>query len=118
LIGGAFYRPERRGRGCPEAHRCGGPGRMRRATMGTAASHACWGALVSAAACCGSVLARAGWSSTCRLLGKKRGGPRCCLLFSSLSHGSGRGWGRWARPRHRPGAWQQSSSEQEQCSPQ
>jgi hypothetical protein len=74
LIGGAFYRPERRGRGCPEACRSRGPGCVRRATLGTAALLACWGALVLAAACCVSVLARAGWSATCRLLGKKRGG--------------------------------------------
>jgi hypothetical protein len=30
LIGGAFYRPERRGQGCPEARRGGGPGGVRR----------------------------------------------------------------------------------------
>jgi hypothetical protein len=30
LIGGAFYRPERRGQGCPEARRLGGPGSVRR----------------------------------------------------------------------------------------
>jgi hypothetical protein len=105
LIGGAFYRPEHRGRGRPVARRCGGPGRVRRATLGTAALLACWGALVSAAACCGSVLARAGWSATCSKLGRREGGPGCCLLFSFLSHGLGRGRGRWARPQHRPGAW-------------
>jgi hypothetical protein len=30
LIGGAIYRSERRGRGCPEARRLGGPGNVRR----------------------------------------------------------------------------------------
>jgi hypothetical protein len=30
LIGGAFYRPERRGQGCPEARRLGGPGSVLR----------------------------------------------------------------------------------------
>jgi hypothetical protein len=93
LIGGAFYRPERRGRGRPEARRSGGPRRVRRATLGTAASLACWGALVSAAACCGSTLARAGWSATCRMLGRKEGGsgvlPSLLLPFSRLGSGLG-----------------------------
>jgi hypothetical protein len=39
---------------------------------------------------------------------ERGGGPGCCLLFSSLSHGSGRGRGRWTRPRRRPGAWLQA----------
>jgi hypothetical protein len=30
LIGGGIYRAERRGRGCPEARRLGGPGNVRR----------------------------------------------------------------------------------------
>jgi hypothetical protein len=46
------------------------------------------------------------------------GGPGRISLLPPTSHGSGRGRGNGARPWHRPGAWLQSSSEQEQCSPQ
>jgi hypothetical protein len=74
LIDGGFYRPGRRGRGRPVARRCGGPGRVRRATLGTAVLLACWRGSVSATGCCGSALAQSRWSATCSELGKKRGG--------------------------------------------
>jgi hypothetical protein len=115
LIRGGLYRPERRGRGRPEARRCGGPGRVRRATLGTAALLACWeGCRLG----CGGLWVGSGASmavGNVQQAGKKRGGgPGCCLLFSSLSHGSGRGRGHWARPWHRPGAWRQGLGKQVQ----
>jgi hypothetical protein len=67
LIGGGFYRPERQGRGRRVARRCGGPGRVRRATLGTTALLACWRGSVSAAECCGSALAQSRWSATVTL---------------------------------------------------
>jgi hypothetical protein len=93
LIGGGIYRSERLGRGCPEARQLGGLGRVRRATMGTVALLACWGASVSAAACCGSALARAGRSAMCSKLGRREGGswvlPPLLLPFSWLGSGQG-----------------------------
>jgi hypothetical protein len=44
------------------------------------------------------------------------GGPGRTSLLPSSSHGLGRGWGRWSRSRHRPGAWLQRLGELEQCS--
>jgi hypothetical protein len=91
LIGGGFYRPERRGRGRPVARWCGGPGDVRRATPGTAALRACWRGFPSATECCGSALARSWRSVTCSEQRKKRGGPRRILLlllhFSRLGSG-------------------------------
>jgi hypothetical protein len=45
---------------------------------------------------------------------KRGGGPGCCSLISSLSHGSGRDWGCWTRPRRLPGAWLQGLDERRQ----
>jgi hypothetical protein len=45
---------------------------------------------------------------------EERGGPGCCLLFSSLSHSLGRGRRSWAQPRRRPGAWLQALDERRQ----
>jgi hypothetical protein len=91
LIDGGFYRPGRRRRGRPVVRRCGGPGRVRRATLGTAALLACWRGSVSAAECCGSALAQSRWSATCSDLGKKRGGSwvlsPLLLPFSRLGSG-------------------------------
>jgi hypothetical protein len=84
LIGGGIYRSERRGRGCPEARRNGGPGRARRATLGTAALLACWGASVSAAECYGSVLASAGRSGACREEDDWEGALGAVLFFPPL----------------------------------
>jgi hypothetical protein len=44
------------------------------------------------------------------------GGPGCVSPSPSSSHGLGRRWGGWARPRHRPASWLQHRSELEQCS--
>jgi hypothetical protein len=82
LIDGGFYRPERRGRGRPVACRSGGPGHVRRVTLGAAALLACWRGSVLAAECCGSVMARARWSGACREEeGEERGGPGAVLRF-------------------------------------
>jgi hypothetical protein len=49
--------------------------------------------------------------------GRREGVLGVFFLFSSMTHGSGRGRGGWARPRRCPRAWLQGSSEQEQrCS--
>jgi hypothetical protein len=42
---------------------------------------------------------------------RREGGPGSVFLFSSLSHGSGRGRGGWARPRRRLRAWLQGQDE-------
>jgi hypothetical protein len=52
---------------------------------------ACWGVAGSAAGSCGSPLARAGWSSTCRLLGRRAGGPGVLQPLLLLLPGLGSG---------------------------
>jgi hypothetical protein len=46
-----------------------------------------------------------------RAEGEERGVLGARFLFSSISHGSGRGRGGWARPRRTPLAWLQDLSE-------
>jgi hypothetical protein len=65
LIGGGFYRPERRGQGHPVGGRRRLCWRRARATPASTALLACWRVVVSATECCGSVLARARWSGAC-----------------------------------------------------
>jgi hypothetical protein len=91
VLGGGFYRPGNRGRGHPVARRCGGPGNVRRATLGTAALRACLQGSVEATGCCGSALARPRRSVTCSEQREKRGGPGralpLLLHFSRLGSG-------------------------------
>jgi hypothetical protein len=42
-------------------------------------------------------------------------GPWGKARLPSVSPGLGRGWGRWSRSRHHPGAWRQCQGDQEQC---
>jgi hypothetical protein len=114
LIGGGFYRPGSRGRGCPVARRCGGPSDVRQATPGTAALQACLRSSVEATGCCGSALARPRRSVTCSEQREKRGGPGrvppLLLHFPRLGSGQ-RGLGSTKEALQ---AWLQGSSEREQ----
>jgi hypothetical protein len=74
VLGGALYRPERRGQGRPVGGRRRLCWRRARATPASTALLACWRVVVSAAECCGSVLARSRRSVTCSKQRKKRGG--------------------------------------------
>jgi hypothetical protein len=97
MLGGGFYRPGGRGQGRPVGGRRRGFWRRARAKPGAAALGACWRGLVTATGHCASALARSRRSATCREQREKRGGPGMFFLFSSMSHGLGRGRGGWAR---------------------
>jgi hypothetical protein len=84
LIGGAFYRPERRGQGRPVSGRRRTCWRRARATLASSALLACWKGLVSAAECCGSALARAGRSGAGREEDDWEGALGAILFFPPL----------------------------------
>jgi hypothetical protein len=92
-LGGAFYRPGGRGRGCPDGGRRRVFWRHALAKPGTAALGACWRGLVAATEHCGSALARPRWSASCREQRDREGGSGCVLppLLHVSRLGSGQG---------------------------
>jgi hypothetical protein len=114
VIGGTFYRPGSRGQGRPVGGLHRGSWRRASAMPGAAALGECWRGLAAATGYCGSALARAQWSASCREKRDREGGSGRFFLFSSTSYGPGRGRGGWARPQRTPRAWLQGEGEREQ----
>jgi hypothetical protein len=95
LIGGAFYRPECRGQGCPEARRLGGPGSVRRSLRARRPRSRAGRVLAWPREAVGRLWRIQGGRHRAGCWEEERGGPGVLSPLLLLFHGLGRGRGGW-----------------------